>query len=273
MKVALIDNGSLEPGAHAALRAAACAIGDIAGIGVDAVSWRHSDRIPAGALGGRPAWTLAPWIRAQVTAGEREFTLVPFFISPQGAIGSLLRRDLEALQAEAGGFEFSFAEGLATGHTLAAFVEDRVREAAAARALIRPAVVVVDHGGPSKASAGVRDFVADGARERLRGVIGPLAAASMESPEGPEFHVSRPLLADVLGGPGFDEGDVLIAPLFLLPGRHAGPRGDLARIACAAEARSPGLRCHFTGLVGSHRIATEFLAGALSQALAAAAHP
>jgi hypothetical protein len=104
-------------------------------------------------------------------------------------------------------------------------------------------------------------------------VIGPLAAASMESPEGPEFHVSRPLLADVLGGPGFDEGDVLIAPLFLLPGRHAGPRGDLARIACAAEARSPGLRCHFTGLVGSHRIATEFLAGALSQALAAAAHP
>ena len=95
----------------------------------------------------------------------------------------------------------------------------------------------------------------------------------MESPEGPEYNFNRPLLADVLGEPGFDKGDVLIAPLFLLPGRHAGPRGDLSRIARAAEARSPGLRCHFTGLVGSHKMACEFLGGALSRALAAAAHP
>jgi sirohydrochlorin ferrochelatase len=269
MRIAIVDNGSLEPAAHAALRAAAAAVGEEAGIEVEAVSWRHSDRIPAGALGGRPAWTLAPWIRARVSAGEREFLVVPFFISPQGAIGSLLRRDLDRLQAETGGFDLAFTDGIAIP-ALAAIVESRVREAALANGLRRPAVVVVDHGGPSRASADVRDLVANGARERLGGSIGPLAAASMESPGGPGFDFNRPLLAEALAGPGFSAGDVVVAPLFLLPGRHAGPRGDLARIAGAAQARFPELRCHFAGLAGSHPLAAESLAGALSQALAAA---
>src|ERR1700678_1278126 len=110
MKAALIDNGSLEPAAHEGLRAAG--------------------RIPAAALGGAPAWTLAPWIRSQVSGGEREFVFIPFFVSPQGAIGSLLRRDLEALREEAGGFEFSFTTGLADGPALAEIVASRVRDAA-----------------------------------------------------------------------------------------------------------------------------------------------
>lgn len=269
MRIALVDNGSLEPAAHAALRAAAAAIGEGSGLEVEAVSWRHSDRVPAGDLGGRPAWTLAPWIRAQVSAGEREFVIVPFFISPQGAIGSLLHRDIDLLRAETGGFELTMTEGLAAP-SLAAIVEDRVREAALAGGLRRPAVVVVDHGGPSPASADVRNLVASGAKERLGGAIGPFAAASMESPEGAGFDFNRPLLAEALAQPGFSAGDVVIAPLFLLPGRHAGPRGDLAQIARIAQVSFPGLRCHFARLVGSHPIATESLVGVLSQALAAA---
>ena len=269
MRIALVDNGSLEPAAHVALRAAAAAIGEASGLEVEAVSWRHSDRIPARDLGGRPAWTLAPWIRTRSAAGQREFVIVPFFISPQGAIGSLLRRDIELLRAETGGFDLALTDGLAAP-ALAAIVEDRVREAALANGLRRPAVVVVDHGGPSRASADVRNSAANGARERLGAAIGPLAAASMESPEGPGFDFNRPLLAEALAAPGFNSGDVVIAPLFLSPGRHAGPRGDLARIARDAQARLPELRCHFAGLTGSHPIATESLAGALSQALAAA---
>jgi hypothetical protein len=268
MKVALVDNGSLEPAAHESLRTAAAAIGKRSGTRVEAVSWRHSGRIPAGLLKGGRAWTLAPWIRARVSEGEREFLFVPFFISPQGAIGSLLHRDIEALQVETGGFDFSFTKGLADGTALAAIVADRVREAAAG-GLQRPAVVVVDHGGPSRESAAVRDRVALAARGLLAGSIGPLAAASMESPGGQEFEFCRPLLSEALAAPGFDSGDVLIAPLFLSPGRHAGPDGDLARIARAAEARAPALRCHFTGLVGSHAIAIECLSGALAEALGA----
>jgi sirohydrochlorin ferrochelatase len=272
MRVALVDNGSLEAAAHACLRMAAAAIGQRAGIGVEAVSWRHSGRIPPGALEGGPAWTLAPWIRAQLTAGEREFLIIPFFISPRGAIGSLLRADLDALRAGTG-FDFSLTRGLGDGEALAAIVSERAREAAAARGLCRPAVIVVDHGGPSRDSAAVRDHVADDVRERLGGSIGPLAAASMESPAGPQFAFNRPLLRDVLAAPGFDSGDVLVAPLFLSPGRHAGPGGDLEGIARAAQARFPSLRCHFTGLVGSHPAAIEFLSGALEEALGAATRP
>jgi sirohydrochlorin ferrochelatase len=257
MRIALVDNGSLEQAAHAGLRAAALAVGERAGLPVKAVSWKHSDRTnPA-------AWTLRPWLLAQVAAGEREFLIVPFFISPQGAVGSSLRRDLESVRAEAGGFEYSFADGLPAA-TLAAIVADRVSEAS--RRLRRPPVVVVDHGGPSAASAEVRDGVADETRRLLGDAFGPVVAASMESPDGPALAFNRPLLSEALSAPGCARGDVVIAPLFLLPGRHAGPDGDLERIARAAEALSPGLRCHFAGLVGNHPLALECLAASLARA-------
>jgi sirohydrochlorin ferrochelatase len=269
MKVVLVDNGSLEPAAHEGLRAAADALSQSAAVPVNAVSWKHSSRIPPGALRGGPAWTLAPWIRAQVEDGEREFLFVPFFISPQGAIGSALARDLAGLREETAGFSYSFTGGLADCGALGAIISERVREEMAARGLSSPAVIVVDHGGPSPASAEVRDAAADAARDLLVGEIGPLIPASMESPDGPGYAFNHPLLAEALTAPGFASGDVLIAPLFLLPGRHAGPGGDLDAIARAAEARSPGLRCHFTGLVGSHPIALKTLSRALARALGA----
>jgi sirohydrochlorin ferrochelatase len=264
-KVVLVDNGSLEPAAHAGLRAAAAAIGRLLGLRVEAVSWRHSDRIPGEALEGRPAQTLAPWIRAEVAAGEREFLFIPFFISPQGAIGSALRGDLGRLQEETGGFGFSFTRGLSDGGALAGVVAERIRETAAASGLRRPAVIMVDHGGPVRASSEVRNRVADEVRAQLGEAIASLTAASMESPDGAGFEFNRPLLADALAE--LHSGDLLIAPLFLLPGRHAGPGGDLVRIAHEAQARAPDLRCHFAGLVGSHPAAIEALAGGVAHAL------
>jgi len=272
MKVALIDNGSLEPGAQRNLRAVAAGLTERTGTPVAAVSWKHSDRVPAAELGGTPAWTLAPWVRAQVAGGERRFLFVPFFISAQGAIGSALQADLTALAIETGGFAFAFTGSLATASrgphsALAGIVAARVRETTAERALSRPAVIVVDHGGPSRDSADLRNRVAAEVRIELGAGIGPLAAASMESPEGPEFAFNLPLLEELLGAPGFEQGDVVVAPLFLSPGRHAGTNGDLARIVRAAEARSPGLRCHFTGLAGTHPLAVETLARELRTAL------
>jgi len=269
MRVALVDNGSLEPAAHEKLRAAADAVGRKAGVEVEAVSWRHSGRIPASALGGKPAWTLANWIKARTLEGEREFLLVPFFISAQGAIGSSLGRDLESLRSETPGFEYALTGGLTPDDVLPRIVCDRIRQASAAKGLVRPNIIVVDHGGPSRSSSEVRNRVADAVARELGASIGTLSAASMESPRGPGFEFNRPLLAEALGARGFDRGDVLIAPLFLLPGRHAGPGGDLERIARGAEALAPGLRCHFTELVGSHPLAIEALAGALAVALQA----
>jgi hypothetical protein len=266
MRIALLDNGSLEPASHRNLRAVAAAVAARTGLVVEAVSWRHSDRIPAEELDGAPAPALLPWMRARLREGEREFVFLPFFISGEGAIATAVRSDLETLRRAGAGFAYAFTAGLAPAdETGGEIVAAGVRETIAARALRRPAVVVVDHGGPVRASAILRDRVAALARDRLGDAVSAVAAASLESPDGPDFAFNQPLLAAQLGYPGFDRGDVVVAPLFLSPGRHAGPDGDLAQIARAAEARWPGLRCHFTGLVGRHPLA----AGALARNLRA----
>lgn len=255
MIIALIDNGSLEPAATRNLRAVATALFNRRGIVVEPVSWKHSDRIAPGALDGVPAVTLAPWVRTQVARGESDFLLIPFFVSAQGAIGSALRSDLEKLATELGGFSFAFTDGLAARGNLVDIVVARVRETLAKTQLSRPSIIVVDHGGPSSASAALRDTIAAEVRARLAGDIGSLAAASMEGEHGP-------LLAEQLAAAGFAGGDVIVAPLFLSPGRHAGPDGDLAQIAHASPAR-----VHFTDLVGTHSAAIDALARVLGDAL------
>jgi sirohydrochlorin ferrochelatase len=268
VRVALIDNGSLEPQAHRQLRAVAAALSAACGKTVAAVSWKHSDRIPAAALGGEPAWTLAAWMRRERAAGEREFLVVPFFVSPQGAIGSALRQDLDRLAGELGQFTVRFTPGLAESGAVAPIVADRIAETIRAEDLRSPPVIVVDHGGPSAVSAALRDQVAAAVRARLAGSAGILAAASMESPAGPQYAFNRPLLAEQLRAPEFARGPVVIAPLFLAPGRHAGPHGDLARIAALAQAEAPAQRCYFAGLIGSHPLAIEALSRALLSSLA-----
>jgi sirohydrochlorin ferrochelatase len=246
MIVALIDNGSLQQAAQLNLRAVAAALSTRTGVNVHAVSWKHSDRTPHSqlpALRSQPIWTLAPFIRAQLAAGENEFLFVPFFISAQGAIRSALRSDLEKLQQQLGGFSFAFTAGLAASGALGRIVAARVRQTIAIRGLRSPPVIVVDHGGPSPASAALRDSIA---RE-----IGASASASMEG-------VHPPLLADELRKSAYAGRDVVIALLFLAPGRHAGARGDVARICHASH-----VRCHLTALVGDHPAVVDTLAAAL----------
>lgn len=255
MIVAVIDNGSLEPAAHHNLRRAAAALSAACGTVVHAVSWKHSDRIAAHALDGIPAWTLAAFVRAMHALGQRAFVFVPFFISAQGAIGSALRRDLDRLTEELPGLAFDFTAGLAARDALPAIVAARIREVCAGRSLALPPVVVVDHGGPSAASAQLRDQLAATLRAELAGTVGLVAAASMEGDH-------PPLLADQLALPGFAGRDVIVALLFLSPGRHAGPDGDVARICTASPAR-----CHLTELVGTHPLAPTALAAALREKL------
>ena len=262
MIVALVDNGSLEPAAHRTLRAVAAALSHRTGVAVRAVSWKHTDRLAPELLDDTPAWTLVPFVRAMVAMGQREFVFIPYFISAQGAIGSALRADLEKLQEQLGDFEFTFTGGLAARGVIPAIVADRIRTLVAARQLRTPPVVVVDHGGPSATSAALRDQLAADVRETLGREIGPLAAASMEG-------AHPPLLADQLRAPGFARRDVIVALLFLSPGRHAGADGDVARICTAADAR-----CHLTEPIGSHPAVIDALASALRDTLSTVhAHP
>ncbi len=267
MKIALIDNGSLEPEAHRGLRRIAAEVSRLTGRSVEAISWKHSDRISADQLDGAPAWTLAPWLRAAVASGEREFIFIPFFVSAQGAIGSYLLADVERLQARLGGFGFAFTGGLAGHGMLSPVLTDTLRAAMATFGLNRPDVVVVDHGGPSAVSAALRDRITTEVRAALGDQARCVVAASMEGEAHPH---NRPLLRDVLSAPETVGDDVLIAPLFLLPGRHAGPAGDLAQIAAAAtagRAATQPLRCHLAPPLGSHPDVARTLSLALTHTL------
>jgi sirohydrochlorin ferrochelatase len=269
--VALIDNGSLEPAAHSNLRAVATAISSQTGVPVHAVSWKHSHRIPASQLGGEPAPTLVAWMEAQLARGERQFLFVPFFISAQGAIGSALRSDLESLRAAGPSFEFSFTDGLAARGIIPEIVAARIRDCIVDQSLRAPAVIVVDHGGPSPLSAALRDQLAIQTRALLGAAVSALAAASMEGEDHPH---NQPLLAAQLEVAPFNRGDVVIAPLFLSPGRHAGTDGDLAQITREAERNSAGaLRCHFTLLIGEHPQSIATLAAALRESLTTTSVP
>ncbi len=266
MIVALVDNGSLEPAAHRGLRQLAVALGRATDSVVHAVSWKHSDRIPATELDGTPAWTLATFVRQMHALGQREFLFVPLFLSAQGAIGSALRRDLERLREELGGFDFHFTDGLAARGVLPAILADRIRESLRTNRLVRPPVVLVDHGGPSAASAALRDRLGADVTALLGREIGPLSVASMEGDH-------PPLLADQLDAPALAGRDVIVALLFLLPGRHAGPGGDIAQICAAAASDRTGVprpapvRPHLTDLIAHHPLALEALTAALRAAL------
>ncbi|HUR57355.1 MAG TPA: CbiX/SirB N-terminal domain-containing protein [Opitutaceae bacterium] len=255
MIVALIDNGSLEAAPHLNLRAVAAALSERTGVKVHAVSWKHSDRVAVSALDGTPAWTVRAFVREMAALGQREFVFIPFFISPQGAIGSALHADLEQARRESGELNFTFTEGLAQRGALPSIVAARVRATIALQALKKPAVVVVDHGGPSVTSATLRDQVAGEVRRALGPEVGALVAASMEGSH-------PPLLAHALRAASLAGRDVVVAPLFLSPGRHAGPAGDIAKICAASRAR-----CHLSDLVGTHPRVVDVLAAALQDTL------
>lgn len=269
MTIALIDNGSIEPAAHLNLRRVAAELAIRTGRPIEAVSWRHSDRIEPAALNGQAAATLRSWLQAKSAEGERDFLFVPFFISAQGAIGSALRHDLENCARELGGFKFDFVAGLAERNAIVPIVVHRIRETIAKESLNRPAVIVVDHGGPSPTSATLRNELARRIGTELGVEAAEVTAASMEGEDHPH---NQPLLADALRAALGSGHAVVVAPLFLSPGRHAGPGGDLAVIAREASVstndpvRSPP-QFHFTELIGTHPLAVEALAASLTAAL------
>ncbi|MCC5838665.1 MAG: cobalamin biosynthesis protein CbiX [Opitutales bacterium] len=255
MRTLLVDNGSLRPDAVLNLRAVAARLSERVGERVDPVSLLHSSKIDSALLGGEPAQTWERYTKACLAEGERAFTLLPFFFGPTGAIQSYMPERLASLRKRFGNFSlarapFLFDEAVSTD-ALARMVAENVRRTLREKGLTRAPVVLVDHGSPLPAVTYVRNFVAGQLSLLLSDCMERIAAASMERREGDLFAFNDPLLGHQLSQPGYNRGDVIIAMLFLSPGRHAGPDGDVAEICAAAEARHPGLRCHMTDLVGT----------------------
>jgi len=260
----MVDNGSLEAGAARALRALAERLGQVTGRVVRPVSLLHSSGIAPELLDGRKAEILEPVLRelgASLRPGSghvgREVVVVPLFLGPSGALTEYLPERLRTLRKTWPGLHVRVAPCLVDlaspeDTRVAAMVAERAREAAVQVGFARPAVAVVDHGSPARAVNAVREWVTAQARALLGGRARAVESCSMERRAGAEYDFNEPLLEKLLDAPEFAAGEVVVAQMFLLPGRHAGPGGDVERICEAARKRNPGVRIAITEPLGSH---------------------
>lgn len=259
MRCFLVDNGSLRIESWRNLCAVAAGVSSRTGIQVEPASVLHSSRIDSSLIPPdvpKPkTWEQA--VKAALKEGEREFWTLPFFFGPTSAITEYLPRREAALRGRFGEFSVRYGPFLAEEapgleRSLVDLLANRVEEILTARGLRRPPVILVDHGSPRREVTAVRDRLATALRFRLGDSVEYVRAASMERRPGAEFAFNEPLLEKILCGPPCLSGDVVVALLFLSPGRHAGTGGDIASICAAAEASRLGLRIHRTALLGDH---------------------
>lgn len=254
--ILLVDNGSLQPAATLNLRDIASRLSHALACPVDPVSLLHSSAIPADQLGGKEAEILEPALERRLRAGISDFLVVPLFFGPSGALGHYLPERIGLLKSKYPLLQVRVAAPLidpakSGDRRMAAILEERVRAVLPAVGA-PPAVILVDHGSPLHAVTRVRDHLAAQLQARLGGTVRSVLAASMERRPEPEYSFNEPLLERAFDRPGFNGGTVIVALLFLSPGRHAGPGGDIVQICAAAEQRHHQLKTVMTGTIGSH---------------------
>ena len=86
----------------------------------------------------------------------------------------------------------------------------------------------------------------------------------MERRRGRHYDFVGMLLADALDAAAEDgRQQVVVAMMFISPGSHAGPGGDVAEICADAMARHPGLDVRVSPLVGEHPLLVDILSARL----------
>ena len=245
----LVDNGSLNPAATLRLRELAVELSKQLGHHVDPVSVLHSDKIDPDQLGGERARTFESYALAAKASGCEMLHVIPLFIGPSLALTEFLPQ----LAGKVG-------IGLEIGPTLGApqrinalvrLLADNLRSTGWTPG--SGTVLLCDHGSPIPVVTAVREDLA----ARLRTQLGTsdLIGCSMERREGPAYAFNEPMLADAIGRA---RGRTVVLMLFLLPGRHAGPGGDVATL-CAQHAPA-GLDWRLSPLIAEHTGVVDVLA-------------
>ncbi len=262
--VILADNGSRRPAATLGLRAIAEDLSAATGRRVHPVSLQHADTIPAEELGGTPAEVLPGFLRHHLTQGRRKFVVVPLFFGRSKALSAFIPEQIELLGKEFGPFVVRVADVLSPmpqgGPLLADILADNVTRCCAERGAEADCVIVVDHGSPLPEVTAVRAKVTMTLRERLVEGIW-LTQAVMERRRGRAYDFNGQLLGDLLDTcvkPG-GGAVVVLAMMFISPGRHAGAGGDIGAICNEAMARNPGLQVLISPLVGEHPLLIDIL--------------
>ncbi|MBG30105.1 MAG: cobalamin biosynthesis protein CbiX [Opitutae bacterium] len=264
----LCDNGSLSPLAIRALRLTAAALGQNAARVVLPVGLLHSDRVS----GGDPGTVLLTELGKCLERGERDFIVLPFFLGPSLGITQWLSDQLEELRLKWPDMRVRVAPCLhqAEDTRLARALSERINEVIERECLEQPLIALVDHGTPVPEVHAVRENVGQQLRDLMASEVIQVKTCSMERRPKPEYDFNEPLLENLLQDQeACPSHQVVVAQLFLSPGRHAGPDGDVANICRHAEQVRPGLQTFLTDPLGDHPLVLEILEERLRQCLAA----
>jgi len=256
----LVDNGSLEPAAVFALRQLAAQLTSRLGVPVEPVSLLHASAIDPKELDGQPAEILFPALERRLAAGQHDFIILPLFFGPSRALTAYLPENLARLQMKHPRLRVQTVSALhdPADDRLARILADRVQAVRAPDGTDR--VALVDHGSPVAAVTAVRDDLARQLTARLGSTVAAVAPCSMERRPEPAYDFNDPTLAALLATTPWNQGRVIVALQFLLPGRHAGVGGDVDRICGQAREKNPGLSTVLTAPVGDHPLLLEILA-------------
>lgn len=250
-RIVLADNGSLEPGSTLRLRSLAAELGKLIGHEVRPASMLHSGKIAPELLGGEPAVLFGQEVKAAAEEGAAELIVVPLFLGPGRTLTETLP---ERFREAGGGLRLRVAPPLyGPDGALARILADNLLAAGWERG--SGTVLLCDHGSPSRGMTAVRDALAAELRGELELSGDDLIACSMERRQGEAYAFNEPLLASAVGKA---RGRAVVLMQFLLPGRHAGPDGDVARI-CREHAQR-GLGWKLSPLIGESPKLTALLA-------------
>ncbi len=241
--ILLADNGSLQPAATLGLRTLADNLSRILGHPVTPVSVLHSDKIDPALLNGTPAQTFEPFARQRHAEGIRELDLLPLFIGPSLALTEFLPERAQAVGVQLNMFPTLWSPG--NEDALVELLHDHLKSTGWTPG--SGTVLLCDHGSPIREVTAAREDLAARLRQKLHLSSDELRGCAMERRAGPEYAFNEPMLADAIAGA---QGKVVILMLFILPGRHAGPGGDVATL-CAQHAPAH-VTWQITPLLGEH---------------------
>lgn len=243
----LVDNGSKQPDATLYLRCLAARLSEHTGKTIHPVSLQHADAIPEEELDGTPAQVFPEFLRTRLAQGEQEFVVVPLFFGLSRAITSFIPAEVARLKSTYPELTVRVAPvtwPLPEGEPrLAQVVFEHIQQARR-QSVDGAKLVLVDHGSPSPMITEVRRGVAQ-TLARQHGL--EVDQAVMERREGKEYDFNGDLLATWLRQQA-ERGvtEVIVAMLFFLPGRHAGPHGDVAEICNTVTSDYPQLNYTIT---------------------------
>ncbi|MCB1773279.1 MAG: cobalamin biosynthesis protein CbiX [Gammaproteobacteria bacterium] len=268
----LVDNGSTRPAATLSLRRIARNLSERIGQTVYPVSLQHADRVSADQLDGKGASTLTLFLREQLAEGQREFVVLPLFFGRSRALTSFIPEQAAELAQSFGDFRLIQADVLSPlpggDPRLAEILADNVKKCTGQSAVPPDHVIVVDHGSPIPEVTAVREAAAATLKKRLPASV-RLTEAVMERRSGASYDFNGQLLQQALAAAAAaGHRHVVLAMMFISPGSHAGPGGDIGTICAKAMAFHPGLEVCVSSLVGEHPMLIDILQDRLAAAIA-----